>query len=415
MSEWEQLEQLMPEEERQQLVEWMKQQALINIVKGTAQPRTELLKSLDWQEDCYQVVYSRSFNSAQAGLRFQLKDLLFFGMHENRLSFSFPEGEGEILILRGKAAVERLNIFIEHYLTTPPQKNSPMYSLFFTCGCVVHDLRELHQSYEIAAELMGLRFFAEREQHMMDADELKRLRGQEESHLQEEDAGNFCKALVDSIQTFNKSLLDRQIRLLYEYLQKSHETPQKLRMFLMEIYIQTRGKLREKYPVVESYTEGSRKVFLSIWGKDYLYEILDSIAQELDALMHVIGTPSRDSVLNDILFYIQHNIDEQLKLETIAPLFGYNSAYLGKIFRQNVGESFNTYVDRIRIERAKELLRQEKMKVYEIAERVGYRSVDYFHKKFLKNVGMSPAAYRRRVLDAAKEQPDGGFYGKTDI
>ncbi|MDE6129557.1 MAG: helix-turn-helix domain-containing protein, partial [Lachnospiraceae bacterium] len=62
------------------------------------------------------------------------------------------------------------------------------------------------------------------------------------------------------------------------------------------------------------------------------------------------------------------------------------------------GESFNSYVDHIRIEHSKDLLLQNNYKVYEIAERVGYRNVDYFHKKFKKYVGESPAEFRKKNM-----------------
>lgn len=107
---------------------------------------------------------------------------------------------------------------------------------------------------------------------------------------------------------------------------------------------------------------------------------------------------SRDTILNDVLSYIEAHYHEDLKLELIAPIFGYSSAYLGKIFTRNFGESFNTYIDRCRIEHSKMLLRNEKWKVYEVAAQVGYKSVDYFHKKFHNYVGMSPLAYRRQEL-----------------
>lgn len=61
-----------------------------------------------------------------------------------------------------------------------------------------------------------------------------------------------------------------------------------------------------------------------------------------------------------------------------------------------MGESFNSYVDQVRINHAIELLMDNKLKVYEIAERVGYKNVDYFHKKFKKYVGVSPAEYRNK-------------------
>jgi two-component system response regulator YesN len=83
-------------------------------------------------------------------------------------------------------------------------------------------------------------------------------------------------------------------------------------------------------------------------------------------------------------------------LENIAPLFGYNSSYLGKIFSKKMGINFNAYLDNIRIEHSKELLLGDKTQVYKIAEMVGYRNVDYFHIKFKKSTGITPAEYRRQ-------------------
>ena len=111
--------------------------------------------------------------------------------------------------------------------------------------------------------------------------------------------------------------------------------------------------------------------------------------------MNAIDSPSRESVMDGILNYIHHNYQENLKLGSIAELFGYNSSYLGKVFSKTTGKNFNSYVDEIRIENSKKLLKEYDYKVYEIAQRVGYTNVDYFHKKFKKYTGMSPAEYRR--------------------
>lgn len=129
----------------------------------------------------------------------------------------------------------------------------------------------------------------------------------------------------------------------------------------------------------------------------YLYEIIRFFSEQFEMIMNSTGNPSRDTVLDDILYYIDHNYKTNIKLETIAPLFGYNSAYLGKIFTKSTGENFNSYVDHMRIEHSKELLMENRLKVYEIAEQVGYKNVDYFHKKFKKYVGMSPAEYRKNI------------------
>ncbi|GLX66428.1 response regulator transcription factor [Paenibacillus glycanilyticus] len=104
---------------------------------------------------------------------------------------------------------------------------------------------------------------------------------------------------------------------------------------------------------------------------------------------------SADTQINRMIDLIHRNYKENLKMETLAELFNYNSAYLGKLFKQVTGENFNTYLDKVRMEQAKILLEQG-LKVYQVAEMVGYANVDYFHSKFRKYVGSSPSVYRKK-------------------
>jgi two-component system response regulator YesN len=87
------------------------------------------------------------------------------------------------------------------------------------------------------------------------------------------------------------------------------------------------------------------------------------------------------------------NYYKDLKLEVLSSLFNYNSAYLGKLFKSSTGKYFNTYLDLVRIEKAKQFLK-EGLKVYQVAPKVGYNDIDYFSVKFKKYVGVSPSSYK---------------------
>lgn len=123
-----------------------------------------------------------------------------------------------------------------------------------------------------------------------------------------------------------------------------------------------------------------------------LVERLASIAEGMAISMESSGT---DIQIKRMIDLIHRNFRENLKLEKLAELFNYNSAYLGKLFKQATGEHFNTYLDKVRIEQAKLLLEQG-LKVYMVAEKVGYANVDYFHTKFRKYVGTSPSVYKKK-------------------
>lgn len=164
---------------------------------------------------------------------------------------------------------------------------------------------------------------------------------------------------------------------------------------MIDLYILVKQKIMQTYPNIDIPFLANASAIDLLERKYYLYEIITFLAEQFDLWMHSVGYSSGENVMDEVLYYIHHNYRDNLKLESIAPLFGYNSSYLGKIFSKKLGINFNAYVDTVRIDEAKKLLANNALKVYEIADLVGYSNVDYFHKKFKKYVGTSPAEYRK--------------------
>ena len=75
-------------------------------------------------------------------------------------------------------------------------------------------------------------------------------------------------------------------------------------------------------------------------------------------------------------------------------MFGYNSAYLGKLFTKETGQKFVTYLDEVRIKHAREYL-EKGASVAQACENSGFTNTDYFTKKFKKYVGCLPSEYRK--------------------
>lgn len=128
---------------------------------------------------------------------------------------------------------------------------------------------------------------------------------------------------------------------------------------------------------------------------DELDELLELYCHILQDFCTQIGCDGSETVIKRMYYYMEKNYDKDLKLETFAKLFNYNSNYLGKIFRKEIGDSFNNILDNIRITNAKRLLTNTDLKVYQISERVGYSNIDYFYLKFKKYVGISPKEYKK--------------------
>lgn len=131
-----------------------------------------------------------------------------------------------------------------------------------------------------------------------------------------------------------------------------------------------------------------------VYSSYYLVDIQNMLTDYLESIAKQMNSSGRGDEIKRITDLIQRRYNENLKLGMLAQIFNYNSAYLGKMFRNQLGEHFNTYLDKVRIEKSKEFLTQG-MKVYEVAERVGYMNADYFNAKFRKYVGVSPTAFRK--------------------
>jgi two-component system, response regulator YesN len=105
--------------------------------------------------------------------------------------------------------------------------------------------------------------------------------------------------------------------------------------------------------------------------------------------------------------YIKENLAADLSIEGIADKFYISSSHLRKLFKDENGETIKTYISNLRIDMAKELLTDPKIKIYDIAVNIGYLSVQAFTKAFKLYTGKAPGEYRSQVLlKTAKESEE---------
>jgi len=94
------------------------------------------------------------------------------------------------------------------------------------------------------------------------------------------------------------------------------------------------------------------------------------------------------------LIYARYH-DSSLSVKLIAELIGYSSDYLSYLFHKETGTTLNSFITKVRIDKAKELLRETTYTISEVAWSCGFNSLSYFSKLFSAKVGVSPKLYRK--------------------
>ncbi|WP_028610042.1 response regulator transcription factor [Paenibacillus harenae] len=128
---------------------------------------------------------------------------------------------------------------------------------------------------------------------------------------------------------------------------------------------------------------------------------LDS-ALQADHHAHALSSSENDSsaqtnVIDKVKEYVEEALHQNITLKEISNILHFNCSYLGQKFKCHVNMTFNEYLLQQRMEKAKSLLQHTDMKVYEIANVVGYSEMDWFYKKFKSYTGVSANEYRKMI------------------
>jgi two-component system response regulator YesN len=314
--------------------------------------------------------------------------------------------ECEELILKDMAHVDKLTVddnlvlickghSYQDMLTTLIKNNERVKryfgeGYFIAIGHNVANWEDLSFSYE-CAKLLSKYEFLYKDSEAVSIEMLSRIGIKA--------IGNFTDRLCSLIEIGDAEALHLAINELKNNYKTELMKESEIKVLVIHNMVLLHCILERKY---ESKKEQFPKFEQFIWGIKHVESLEALMVMVTDYCIgatQCIGASTTDVVVKRMTAYIEKNYDQDLKLESIAKIFNYNSAYLGKVFKKEVGESFNNVLDTIRIENAKRLLRESDLRVYQVSEQVGYSNIDYFYSKFKKYVGISPKEYKTSDLN----------------
>lgn len=137
-----------------------------------------------------------------------------------------------------------------------------------------------------------------------------------------------------------------------------------------------------------------------------LAQWLAGILDRFTALVFDLVDIKHKDVIYKAIDYMKRNYSNKLTLEETAAYINLSPSYFSKVFKEELGCSFNTYLNELRIEKSKAILLSGSASIVEICDLVGFEDQSYFTKVFKKITGVTPGKYRERRgrIDITKER-----------
>lgn len=268
--------------------------------------------------------------------------------------------------------------------------------IFVTVGNTVSSLEDIRLSYAEADRLLKNRFMY-LHRGVVTSETVSSI-SEGEEHIN--DIAGMLYAYVEINDT---ERLSETLESLRRSLCGSGYTPDRIKVLFITAVMDIKSRLIKSIGDKKTEQFINSEFIAKLGETSSLFDITEMLKATLCDLSLTYFGRTTKSNMERVVQYIQSNYSRELRLEQLANIFGYNSAYLGKVFHQYTGENFNNYLDRIRITEAKRLLLLNEYKVYEVAEMVGYSNINYFHNKFKKYVGVSPLSFKRQGKDSRGE------------
>lgn len=336
------------------------------------------------QEDCYECQYLYMRGSQVV--------LLLFG---DDLEAKFMERVENWVQLILEALQKKLNI-----------------SLFMAAGDVTDDFSGIHRSYEMAQKKIKEKRAEEKR--------ILALRNQEteqELNTRFDDVyGEYdFKLLIKEIRNGDSEKAQTELQAILQSSSRRLQSADmmKLQLFYMNFINRIAGAC---LPECEAYADELAMQCMTVMreliyiGSDTIVtEMWDCLRKFVEKLVEVYQENNgkrKHWMIDQVLQYVEENYNTALSTRDIAGRFFMNTSYFSKLFHEQMGCTFSNYLINVRVEKAKMMLTQTNMKLYDIAEAVGYTNVQYFSTIFKEKEGLTPSAFRQ-MRSAVKDEYTG--------
>ncbi|WP_040951972.1 response regulator [Gorillibacterium massiliense] len=265
--------------------------------------------------------------------------------------------------------------------------------VYLYAGKSVGSLAEVSQSYRSAREALQHKYAENADRLVI----FERIKEKSLNHVHMD--FSVYQRLTEKMEEMSKAEVNAAIEEMFREFEEKRYAPEAVKLSIHQCVSAVLKIIRE----MEGDEDDMTQLEPIISWQDMnltLQEIKRLFTNWTEESMQVISNRRRETGrggIQKIKSYIETNYQENMSLKSIAAQFYMNPVYLGQLFRKTYGVYFNEFLLQIRVAEAKKLLRQTDLRIYEIAEKIGFNNADYFVTQFEKLEKCSPSEYRSKL------------------
>lgn len=202
--------------------------------------------------------------------------------------------------------------------------------------------------------------------------------------------------LIEAIENNNNEEIKKYIETVFKYFRESNLHPRIIKIHIDNLIISLSNIISNMDGDIDNIVRNYCffRTDLTDLNVTKLEHSLLDFSGECASYIFKLRQSCR--IVNKIKHYVQENYSEDIKLKDIAKKYYINTAYLGQLFKKETGVNFSQYLNMVRIENAKKMLKRTDLHIYQIAEKVGYKNPDYFIIRFKESEKCTPYEYKNR-------------------
>ncbi|OIJ15145.1 two-component system response regulator [Anaerobacillus alkalilacustris] len=161
------------------------------------------------------------------------------------------------------------------------------------------------------------------------------------------------------------------------------------------------GSLAKKYDIetndIQKTIWNCQQSIWELCSQSKVIKYLVQLAQLIIEKVRMTRFSSGKVLMDSIRHYLDEHYGSEISLSLLSELFHINSAYLSETFKNHVGQNFSDYLVNLRMEKAKQFLKDKHLKIIDVANLVGFSNSGYFSTVFKKHFGQTPVEYRNSI------------------